>query len=1234
MDFSSLGETNFIKMFRKNVVSLFLFVLLAAFLLAFTYIVRNADSPQKTAQQLGNLISERNDVIRRVSDSLSKEVLFLKPSSNLFESRVSDLIQQLDEYVNVAIYDKNELRFWSGHQYFPNFSSFSQLQDGVFSDPASQSIYLISDTAYNTIRIIVFDLVYERHFIENQLIANGFSSKYKKFAGNFTAEMNTSAGVGVYDKENKLLFKITKSDLSRANSNRATTAGLLFILLALISLLYFFGARVLDGLKTRHKTLAFFVLALVLPVFVIKSRLFESLFGVINFDSSLIFQNLALPSLLVFAHGFLSFSIFIITNKKFSDKSEKPWYSIFTVFFVTILSVIQFLVVNEIFLALGASFTLSKILSINTLDIVFIVSVALFSCANILLMLFWGNALNLTFFSKRYRLLLILAIVLIFSLIILILNFSFALLVFISTTILFLFITAGLSKSTKHTWFLSVIGLIIIFSIQLTYAAYQSTIKFSLQNQQLSAQQLSLENDPLFEYLWRQTSQALMEDQHISDFLLNSKQGDTLNESDLSTYLKNRILPDYFKKYDIEITTCYSDSYLLMGNQSQKTHCNTYFQELLKAGGTATEQDGLFLMKNNLQGIYYLANVPYLTVSEGDSLFANLYFEFFLKFIPEGLGFPELLIDEQNGFTNDFALYSIATYIDGELVYKTGTYLYPTKYSAFNPGASATFSAGKYRHVVHSPNRNKQIVVSQPGLSNSEVIAPFSIFLILMAIPLFIVLFLHSDHRLLFHQVKTFRFRLQALIVSSLLGSLIIIGFATIYYLSNVYKEKNEDFLFERTQSILIELEHKLKDEDINKPELKDYLHQLLLKFSLVFFSDINLYNIDGKLIATSRYNVFDEHLLSEQMNPVAYKKLAADEVLYFIQTEKIGSAAYLSSYVPFRNNMGEVMAFINLPYFARETKMRTEVTSLIITYLNLFLLLASVAVFFVLILSRRLLKPLQLIQDKMKSLRIGKANEKIIWNSKDELGQLVEEYNNLIDELAVSAERLAQSERESAWREMARQVAHEIKNPLTPMRLSVQYLLRAWNDKDENIDSKIKSISQTLLNQIDTLSSIASAFSDFARMPSNVSDEVDISALIHDLVVLFESNSSIQFSVNVPAERLFVNADKSALNRIFTNLIKNSIQAIGEKTGGKIEIDLSSKENHLVIVLSDNGKGMLPEESEHVFSPYFTTKTSGMGIGLAMTKNLINGAGGEIWFETAAGVGTKFFIRLPLHTA
>lgn len=1221
-------------MSRKNVVSLFLFVILAVLISAFAHIVINDDSPQKTAQHLGNLISQRNDVIRSVSDSLSKEILLLKPSANLFESRVSVLIPKLDENVNVAIYDNNELRFWSGHQYFPNFNSFNQLQDGVFNDPISQNIYLIGDTAFDSYRIIVFELIYERHLIENQLITNGFSPLYKQFASNYSAEINTSEGEGVYDTQSKLVFRIAKTDRSKTNLSDKTTLALLFFLLIALSLLYFFGARFLSGFRKWQKSLIFLAFVLVLPILVTSSGIFDTLFGSKNYYSNFIFQNLAIPSLLVFAHGFLSFSIFISTNQASVAKPRKRWSTILTILFLTIIPFVQFTAVNETFQAFGASFTLSKILSVNTLDILFIVSVAFFSCANILLLLFWGNKLDFSFLSKRYSLFFILGIILIFSLISLIFNFSFALLVFVITTLIFLFVTAGLSEYTKHSWFLNVVGLIIIFSMQLTYAAYQSTIKTSLQNQQLSAQQLSIENDPLFEYLWRQTSLALNNDKQISDILLNSKQNDSIGEDDLSTYIKNQVLPDYFKKYDIEITTCYSDSYLLMGNQSQKIHCNTYFQELLKSGGTATESDGLFLMKNNLQGIYYLAKVPYLAISEGDSIFTNLYFEFFLKFIPEGLGFPELLIDEQNGFTNDFALYSIATYIDNELVYKTGTYLYPTKYNTFNPGASATFNAGKYRHVVHSPNGNKQIVVSQPGLSNAEVIAPFSIFLILMAIPLFIVLIHHSGHRQLLQEVKTFRFRLQALIVSSLLGSLIIIGLATIYYLANVYKEKNEDFLFERTQSILIELEHKLKDEDINKPELKDYLHQLLLKFSLVFFSDINLYNIDGKLIATSRYNVFDEHLLSEQMNPVAFNKLVSDEVLYFIQTERIGSVAYLSSYVPFRNNMGEVMAYINLPYFARETKMRTEVTSLIITYLSLFLLLASVAVFFVLILSRRLLKPLQLIQDKMKSLRIGKANEKIIWNSKDELGQLVEEYNNLIDELAVSAERLAQSERESAWREMARQVAHEIKNPLTPMRLSVQYLLRAWNDNDDNIDSKIKSISQTLINQIDTLSSIASAFSDFARMPSNMSDEVDITALINDLVVLFESNSSIQFAVNAPTERLLVKADKSALNRIFTNLIKNSIQAIGERTGGKIEIDLTSKENHVVIVLSDNGKGMLPEESEHVFSPYFTTKTSGMGIGLAMTKNLITGAGGEIWFETAAGVGTKFYIQLPLHTA
>ena len=184
-------------MSRKNVVSLFLFVILAVLISAFAHIVIYDDSPQKTAQHLGNLISQRNDVIRSVSDSLSKEILLLKPSANLFESRVSVLIPKLDENVNVAIYDNNELRFWSGHQYFPNFNSFNQLQDGVFNDPISQNIYLIGDTAFDSYRIIVFELIYERHLIENQLITNRFSPLYKQFAGNYSAEINTSEGEGV-----------------------------------------------------------------------------------------------------------------------------------------------------------------------------------------------------------------------------------------------------------------------------------------------------------------------------------------------------------------------------------------------------------------------------------------------------------------------------------------------------------------------------------------------------------------------------------------------------------------------------------------------------------------------------------------------------------------------------------------------------------------------------------------------------------------------------------------------------------------------------------------------------------------------------------------------------------------------------------------------------------------------------------------------------------------------------
>jgi nitrogen fixation/metabolism regulation signal transduction histidine kinase len=414
---------------------------------------------------------------------------------------------------------------------------------------------------------------------------------------------------------------------------------------------------------------------------------------------------------------------------------------------------------------------------------------------------------------------------------------------------------------------------------------------------------------------------------------------------------------------------------------------------------------------------------------------------------------------------------------------------------------------------------------------------------------------------------------------------------------------------------------------------MNEYLQELLLKFSLVFFSDINLYGTNGELLATSRPEVFDRNLIAPLMNPIAFNEMHFRKKIFFVQQEQISRSTYISSYIPFKNAAGEAVAYINLPSFARESEMQMEIRSLVLAYLNIFLLLASFMVAFALLLSRRLTQPLEMIQKKMQLVRIDKVNEKIVWNSRDEIGQLVNQYNNLLDQLQESAELLAKSERESAWREMAKQVAHEIKNPLTPMRLSIQYLERAWNDNDPDIDNKIRSTAQTIINQIDTLSTIASAFSDFAKMPVNQPIPLKVSKHVEETIRLFNSHQDVQFDFTDHSfGQITVSIDKDNFRRTLTNLIKNSIQAIGRKPNGWIHIELAEDNNNFcVIQIKDNGKGMSKEEMSKIFTPNFTTKSSGMGLGLSMVKNIIETAGGTITFESVENKGSIFTLKIPV---
>ena len=281
--------------------------------------------------------------------------------------------------------------------------------------------------------------------------------------------------------------------------------------------------------------------------------------------------------------------------------------------------------------------------------------------------------------------------------------------------------------------------------------------------------------------------------------------------------------------------------------------------------------------------------------------------------------------------------------------------------------------------------------------------------------------------------------------------------------------------------------------------------------------------------------------------------------------------------------------------------------------------------------LTQRLTKPLALIQDNLGRLKIDQKNEPIEWASNDEIGALVKQYNQLIVELEKSAAELRRTAAESAWRGVARQVAHEIHNSLTPMRLSVQMLQRSAEQQDNPVAERIQRTSSTLLEQIDALSDIASSFSQYAKLPVNNPQPLDLAELVGNLVNLYDNADNIEFKYEFdPAKDHTFNGDKTNLNSAIGNIIKNATQAIGTKPDGRVEVKLKSTENSYVISVKDNGKGIKEEDKKMIFVPNFTTKTGGSGVGLSLTYNIIQSAGGTITFDSREGNGAEFVITLP----
>ena len=385
----------------------------------------------------------------------------------------------------------------------------------------------------------------------------------------------------------------------------------------------------------------------------------------------------------------------------------------------------------------------------------------------------------------------------------------------------------------------------------------------------------------------------------------------------------------------------------------------------------------------------------------------------------------------------------------------------------------------------------------------------------------------------------------------------------------------------------------------------------------------LKVYDTKGGILLNFKEELFfDDTIPSETLNNL----YSSEEAFYIVKKNEQS----LSTYSVLKNKHGQNIGILNVPDYDFSTN-SIEIKKFYRTLIELYIALligASVLAFF---LSRNITGSLRLIGDKMKNVSFNKKNEKIAWKNKDEIGELVNRYNTMVDELEESANLLAESERETAWREMAKQVAHEIKNPLTPMKLNVQFLEQSLKQDDPEFKDKMARFSQKMVTQIDALTEIANEFSSFAKMPSTSLSKTDLKTVVEDAVGTFNNEIKLVFDANTITSAL-IKADEHQLIRVFNNLFKNSAQSIPEDRIGVIQVYLNQDEDNYLIEVKDNGKGIDPSQYENIFTPNFTTKSSGSGLGLAIVKNIIKNHTGKISFESKVGVGTSFFLQFPKY--
>ncbi len=1188
-------------------------------------------------KRFNRILHEKESIMDECLTGMKSILAKAESHGSTSENRISEIAGQNN--ITILKYIDEKLIYWSDN----DFDVPHTLVDSIYKQPLvflQNGWFLTRSVRAGNERIVALLRLRSDFGFENDIIKNGFLKIFGVPAKTGLSFNMKASGFRIYSDDGTFLFTLIYPEVKDKTFLIFIPLmlwGLSFILLLILiyRLAMYFAARKRNSIAVISSTLSLSLIYLIILFFRKPAVLFQTeLFSPYRYTMNGFIPSLGHLFLVSIMLSFLAFVFYKYLPVRIkTGKTGNTGYTALTLMLVP--CALLFMLFHQVFSDLVFNSTINfetfKVLDMNFFSLTGFVSIALLFGIPFLYMLKVFDSVNV---SKTGTMILSLL-----TSIIILIPFFLTQPGMLAVLSLFYFCIAStiwFSKRKDTGIFNQTAICSLIFGLYSLFLITFLSERRTEENVKIQLVTYSTENDPIAEHLLLDMWPKISVDTTLKR-MMDVKYFEKNDVDDISDYLHDNYFDGYWGNFNFKVVLCMKgDSLRIAGRIHGETYedCFGFFEKRIAMSGHQLTGTGFYFIDNKQGRSNYLGQVYF---DHGEKRINGLFIDLYSDINVFQPGYSELLFDKKYHSYTRLKNYSFAKYINGELVLRTGDFSYSKTDAAYIENISdyRVFNAEKYRHVLYRTG-NVTVIISRPAISARDMIVSFAYLFIFILICSNIILLLVRRPKLKTLFVFNFRQKLQLSFIGILLFSFALVGIVVVSLAIKQYKTKHYENLSEKLNSVNMELGSLLSMEKRLTPDWKNgaygSLDEVLVMLSNTFNTDINLYDRFGYLLATSRPEIFYRDLTSRRINNIAFNNLTSLNRSEYFQRERIGNLRFVSAYVPFYNLDDELLAYLNLPYFRMQSVLSAEISNMIMAVINFTLLLIIISMSLAVFISNRLTSPLKMLSNRLGSVELGKKSEHLSYNGKDEVGDLVRQYNHMVDELDDSARKLANSEREYAWREMAKQIAHEIKNPLTPMKLNTQQLYKSWKDGASGFEKKLEKFTRNQIEYIDNLSSIASAFSSFAKIPEAKPVRFDIIELMRTTVELFKNSDNITFRIGWPYDKkYYILADREQVRGIFSNIIKNAIQSIPPGCEGIVKVSITVADSKIEVSVADNGAGIPNSLKSKMFTPNFTTKSSGTGLGLSIAQRYAENAGGRIWFESEPDKGSVFYIEFPL---